>query len=118
MKAALHLLALWLGIVAFSQPAGADSLIAEFTGKGLRNTRPFTVTGPWRIEWQGKDVGERGATLRVEILDMRARRIRLVKASMPPGNPSGTFHVDQGGEFYLWVRLRRVRWRIRVIEER
>jgi len=37
-----------------NKPKKTSSEIATFSGSGGKNTRPFTTTGPWEIQWDAK----------------------------------------------------------------
>ncbi len=41
-------------LTALSPPAVADVLVREFSGSGMQTTRPFTVDGPWELQWQAQ----------------------------------------------------------------
>ena len=38
-------------IAALSPAQAADTVIQKWSGNGLLNTRPFTTTGPWELQW-------------------------------------------------------------------
>ncbi len=41
-----------LALLCSAQPTSAtDTVVAEFKGSGMKNTRPFTVKDQWELRW-------------------------------------------------------------------
>lgn len=68
----------------------------EFTGNGAVNTRPFSMDGPWEIQWEADgDIFQVFLhTADGEIVDVAANQM---------GSGSGTSFQPRGGEYYLQV---------------
>jgi outer membrane murein-binding lipoprotein Lpp len=74
--------------------------IARFSGSGRKNTRPFRVTGPWRVSWvssaevfflNGYEAGKPNSTYPAMIAGPNA-----------PSN--GISYIDRGGRYYLIIQ--------------
>lgn len=89
-----------------------DVLVAEFSGSGIQSTRPFTVKGPWEVQWSSE-----GSFL----------AIMLKKPDEPDGFPKiianqqgsgpGSSYQPQGGTYYFETNAIGG-WHIKVVEIR
>ena len=46
--------------IAPAGTAAADQLVNEWSGLGRQTTRPFTVDGPWEVQWTWRGSGAFG----------------------------------------------------------
>jgi len=78
-----------------------------FEGEGIQNTRPFTVTGAWIIEWQAE-----GDVFMITIYTKDGDYVDIL------GNAKrGSSYQPQGGSYYLQVNALG-KWKIAIKEER
>src|SRR5690606_28375689 len=88
----LHLLVLaMVACMAFGQQT-----IAEYSGNGLSNTRPFTVQNDWEIQWSVS-----GDIFQVYIYDVAGDLVGV--AANQSGAGEGTSFNARGGTYYLQV---------------
>ena len=72
------------------------SVIANFTGSGGLNTRPFTTTGPWEIQWIAN-----GEIFQLYLFSS-AGDLEGVPANQQ-GAGKGSSYQPKGGTYYLQV---------------
>lgn len=73
-------------VVAFAQLAFAQApVIADYSGNGLSNTRPFTAPSGWEIQWSAS-----GDLFQVYVYDINGDLVDLAANQMGPGRFSGT----------------------------
>lgn len=75
----------------------ADQVIAEFTGNGTLNTRPFVVEGPWELRY------EANATLIVFIRPDLPDGGGLAGTVTSPAGGTGASYQPVPGRYYLEV---------------
>lgn len=75
----------------------ADQVIAEFTGSGTLNTRPFVVDGPWELQY------EASAGLIVFIRPDSTDGRRLAGTVTSPAGGTGASYQPAPGRYYLEV---------------
>lgn len=73
-----------------------SKIIAEFSGNGGKNTRPFKTTKPWEIFWDAS-----GSIFQLYLYDINGNLIGVPANQVNAGNGS-SFQVAKG-EFYLQV---------------
>lgn len=87
----------------------ADQVIAEFSGSGTLNTRPFVVEGPWELQY------ETGDALYVSILPDTPEGGRSVGTVSSPAAGAGASYQPMPGRFYLEVTGFGT-WKITIVE--
>ena len=83
------------------------SIIATFSGSGGQNTRPFTTTGPWEIQWDAKG----------DIFQLFLYRAEGGMDGVPAnqqGSGKGTSYQPRAGRYYLQVNAIG-NWRINIV---
>ena len=103
------LVALLFAVLAVPTPVTADELIKEFEGNGIQNTRPFTVDGPWEVQWSS--VGE--GLLVILILTKDDTSLNVAASQDVPGR--GASFQPKGGEYYLSIIGAGSSWTVRVV---
>ncbi len=89
-------LILGLFVLCISILTNAQTKIAEFSGNGGKNTRPFTVYEPWEISWNAD-----GDIFQLYLYDMTGDLIG-VPANQGSSGKGTSFQVEKG-QFYLQV---------------
>jgi hypothetical protein len=87
---------IWFLLMCLSIVTNAQSKIAEFSGNGGKNTRPFIVNGPWEISWNAT-----GSIFQLYLYDMNGDLIGLPANQLNAGKGS-SYQVEKG-KFYLQV---------------
>lgn len=78
-----------------SAEAHADTIVAQYEGNGTQAMRPFTVSGPWEVQWNNL-----GSRLTISIRDEAGGifAIATIGAEAGPGvsyQPvPGTYYLD------------------------
>ena len=88
-----------------SQGVG-DVVVAEFSGKGMNTTRPFTVDGSWEVQWSSDDF------IQIFLEKAEGGLGDLVANEAETG--SGSSYQPRGGSYYLKVNALG-NWRIKVV---
>lgn len=97
-----------LSVAAIIGLAFGQQTVAEHTGNGLTNTRPFTVQDNWEIHWNAS-----GDIFQVYIFDMEGDLIGVAANQTGPG--AGTSFNARGGTYYLQVNAMGA-WTVRVVQ--
>ncbi len=87
-----------------------SSEIATFSGSGGKNTRPFTTTGPWEIQWDAKG----------NIFQLFLYTANGDMAGVPAnqqGSGKGTSFQPKAGKYYLQVNAIGT-WSIKIVPVR
>jgi len=85
--------------------------IATWSGRGTKNTEPFTVSSPWIISWSctGREYGSLG------IIVYRAGSNQLVNvAANVIGSDKGRTWIYDSGQFYLQIIAANCSWAVGV----
>ena len=90
--------------VAFAQAP----VIADYSGNGLSNTRPFTASSGWEIQWSAS-----GDIFQIYVHDISGDLIDVAANQMGPGN--GSSYQAPAGTFYLQVNAIGS-WSVRVVQ--
>lgn len=107
MTFARRIVPLLLFVAAAGHALGQE-IVAEFTGNGLSNTRPFTVRNGWEIQWSAN-----GEIFQVYVFDLAGELVGVAANQMGPG--SGTSFNARGGTYYLQVNAMGS-WAVRVVQ--
>ena len=92
------------------QSEAASSIIATFSGSGGQNTRPFTTTGPWEVQWDAEG----------DIFQLFLYTANGDLDSLPAnqqGSGEGTSYHPKAGKYYLQVNAIG-NWKIRIVSLR
>ncbi len=90
-----------------SKSKATSSEIATFSGSGGKNTRPFTTTGPWEIQWDAKG----------DIFQLYLYTADGDMAGVPAnqqGSGKGTSFQPKAGKYYLQVNAIGT-WSIKIV---
>lgn len=90
----------------------ADVVVAEFVGEGSLNTRPFTVDGPWEVQWTASE------TISVYVYSVPtpgAEPVLEGVALSDPDGGAGASYMPNPGRFYLEV-VSFAAWTIAIVE--
>ena len=103
-------LAILLFVVAASSTRIAlaeDVLVAEYSGKGYQVMRPFTVQGPWEVQWTSD-----GGAFAVYVADESDSTGDLI--ANQSGGGSGSSYRPEGGSYYLKIEGSG-QWQIKIV---
>ncbi len=84
-----------------------SSVVAAFSGSGGKNTRPFTTTGPWEIQWDSNG----------DIFQLFLYKSNGDMAGVPAnqqGAGKGTSFQPKAGKYYLQVNTVG-KWAIKIV---
>ena len=76
--------------------SSTSSVIAQYSGNGTQNTRPFEVNGPWEIQWNAD-----GQIFQLYLYDSSGNLIDVAANQMEAGK--GSYYSPKTGSFYLQV---------------
>lgn len=79
-----------LDTLKFSDP------VATFAGSGIRNTRPFTVSGPWEAQWDAK-----GSSFSIYLYTATGSLDGVIASQQGPGQ--GYSYQPNPGQYFLKV---------------
>lgn len=82
-------------------------VVANFSGTGSLNTRPFTTTGPWEIQWDSKN-----DYFYISLFTENGDRIGPIAAQ--PGGGIGSSYQPKAGSYYLKV-ISMGEWTIKIV---
>jgi PAN domain len=96
--------------VTQSQAVGEDVtvLIAEYSGTGMQTTRPFTVDGPWEVQWSSDEFIQ----IFLSKADKEEHFPNIIANQIESG--SGSSYQPQGGSYYLKISAMG-KWHIKVV---
>ena len=84
------------------------NLIATFTGRGIKNTRPFTVPDGWEIQWEAT-----GLIFQIFLHTAEGKLAGLHANQQGAGK--GSSYVPKGGRYYLTANATGS-WKIRIVQ--
>jgi len=84
-----------------------SSVIATFSGSGGKNTRPFTTTGPWEIQWDAK-----GDIFQLFLYTATGDMVGV--PANQQGSGKGTSFQPKAGKYYLQVNAIG-KWSIKIV---
>jgi hypothetical protein len=87
-----------------------SSEIATFSGSGGKNTRPFTSTGPWEIQWDAK-----GEIFQLFLYTGSGKMIGI--PANQQGSGKGTSFQPKAGKYYLQVNATGT-WSVKIVPVR
>ena len=93
-----------------SQAVGEEVtvVVAEYSGNGLQTTRPFTVDGPWEVQWSSDEFIQ----IFLSNADQEEAFPNIIANQIASG--SGSAYQPRGGSYYLKVNAAG-NWRIKVV---
>lgn len=102
-------------LAALAAPAGAETLVARFSGERSGTTPPFEVKAPWILDWRVTGEYSRIAAVDVSLINAStgAHEGTVLRAESA-GN--GVRLFDQSGDFYFRVDSSVMAWHLKVIE--
>ena len=74
----------------------SENIIATFSGSGIKNTRPFKVSGPWEIQWNAQ-----GDIFQLYLHSSSGKMMDITASQIGPGE--GSSYQAQPGKYYLKV---------------
>lgn len=103
---------IWIAVlligIAVSSPTRADELVKEFEGNNNHNTRPFTLEGPWELQWSAE-----GRSFTIYLFDKEGSLLGVPANQIEPGG--GTSYQPRGGQYYLSITANGS-WVVRVVK--
>ena len=103
-----------LGLCLLSPPllfGYVENLVNEIEGKGSANTRPFTVSQNWEVQYEVKS----GGLFAIALHDSQGNLISFLAKQIVEG--SGRSFYPKGGTYYLNVTSSSD-WTIKIVELR
>ena len=94
-------------VVSKRAETGKPKIIAEFSGRGIGSTRPFSVRGPWEAQWSAS-----GDYFSAILHTADGRMVDVIASQMGGGN--GASFRPKGGNYYF-VMNAMGSWTIRVV---
>ncbi|MDI3548180.1 MAG: hypothetical protein PWR10_1832 [Halanaerobiales bacterium] len=85
----------------------SNNIVAEYSGNGMKNTRPFKVNGPWEIQWDAK-----GDIFQIFLFSGDGQLIDIAANQQGPGK--GSYYSPKVGEYYLQVNALG-NWEIKIV---
>src|SRR5690606_36003095 len=82
--------------------------LAEYSGNGSSNTRPFSAPSGWEVQWNAT-----GDIFQVYVFDMEGDLVEVAANQMGPG--SGASFIAREGTYYLQVNAMGS-WALRVVQ--
>lgn len=79
-----------------SSSSSTSRIIAQYSGNGLKNTRPFTVNSAWEIQWNAA-----GDIFQIYLYDSNGNLVDIAANQMQPGE--GSYYSPKTGTFYLEI---------------
>ncbi|SDI97286.1 hypothetical protein SAMN04515654_12167 [Halanaerobium congolense] len=79
-----------------SSPSSTGGVIAEYSGNGLKNTRPFNTNSAWEIQWNAA-----GDIFQIYLYDSNGNLVDIAANQMQPGE--GSYYSPKTGTFYLEI---------------
>jgi hypothetical protein len=105
---AIGMVAMSLFTVMGGYPGQVDPILAELSGSGGRNTRPFTAPAAWEIQWNAQ-----GQVFQIYVYSEVGELVGVAANQLGAGK--GTSYQPRGGRYYLQVNATGS-WTIRVVE--
>lgn len=73
-----------------------NGFVAQYSGNGLKNTRPFKVNSAWEIQWNAA-----GDIFQIYLYDSNGNLVDIAANQMQPGE--GSYYSPKTGTFYLEI---------------
>ena len=89
---------------------GEQKIIVEYSGQGMHSTRPFSVRGPWEVQWAAS-----GDFFSIILYTADGRMVDVVANQM--GGGKGASFRPKGGNYYFAMNAMGS-WTIRVVSLR
>ena len=110
-----YLLLSSVAMLLLTPAAGAEELVANFTGSGNTTTPEFEVEGPWILDWRINSDYTNMLSFDVDLVDARTRMLQgVVLRRKVLGN--GVRMFNQSGKFRFRVNGSFIRWQLKVIQ--
>lgn len=112
MKVTLTLAAAAVAVL-LSSAVNSKSVVREFSGDKDAITAPFTVDGPWLLDWRLDTDYEHFAVLDISLIEAgTGRHIGRVLHTKYRGNGLKLF--EDGGTYQLRISSTLARWRVKI----
>ena len=112
MKVTLTLAAAALAVL-LSSAVNSKSVVREFSGSKGVTTVPFTVDGPWLLDWRLDTDYEHFAALDIALIEAgTGRHLGRVLYTKYRGNGLKLF--EDGGTYQLRISSTLARWRVKI----
>jgi len=112
MKVTLTLAAAALAVL-LSSAVNSKSVVREFSGSKGVTTVPFTVDGPWLLDWRLDTDYEQFAALDIALIEAgTGRHMGRVLYTKYRGNGLKLF--EDGGTYQLRISSTLARWRVKI----
>lgn len=95
--------------------AGAETLVEEFRGVNVGETDPFTVEGPWRLDWEAKSDQPLMTAFYSNLYNADTGEF-LGFITQLRGTGSGSKLIMEGGTFRIGVSGNNVEWTLEIVE--
>ena len=110
-----YLLLSSVAMLLLTPAAGAEELVANFTGSGNTTTPEFEVEGPWILDWRINSDYTNMLSFDVDLVDARTRMLQgVVLRRKVLGN--GVRMFNQSGKFRFRINGSFIRWQLKVIQ--
>ncbi len=90
----------------------SGNVIASFSGTGTRSTRPFTVNGPWEIQWNAYPAAFGVVAFSMELYDADGNFVDGIANQAEVG--PGSSYQPKAGTYYLKISAMG-RWAVRIV---
>lgn len=91
-----------------SSSSSTSGVIAQYSGNGTQNTRPFEVNSPWEIQWDAN-----GQIFQVYLYDGNGNLVDVAANQMEAGK--GSYYSPKTGSFYLQVNAMGD-WKVEIVK--
>ncbi|WP_114474501.1 hypothetical protein [Halanaerobium sp. DL-01] len=85
----------------------SNNIIAQYSGTGMKNTRPFEINNPWEIQWNAT-----GEIFQIYLYDEHGNLVDIAANQMGAGK--GSYYSPKTGTFYLEVNAMGD-WEVKVV---
>jgi hypothetical protein len=102
-------LLLIVALLLVSSDAYAQKVVEQFSGSGIKNTRPFTVSDPWEVSWDAN-----GSVFQIYLYDAGGSMEGVLANQQGPGE--GSSYQPTPGRYYLKVNAVG-NWSVEITEE-
>lgn len=91
-----------------SSSSSTSGIIAQYSGNGTQNTRPFNINSPWKIQWNAK-----GQIFQVYLYDGNDNLVDVAANQIEAGE--GSYYSPKTGSFYLQVNAMGD-WKVKIVK--
>lgn len=95
------------GWVDTSKEEKADKVIAQYSGNGIKSTRPFSVDGSWEVQWEAS-----GQVFQIYLYTQSGRMAGVLANQQGAG--TGSSYQPKSGKYYLKINAMG-NWNVKII---